>query len=299
MSAQAVAERALTFGCEGEALVGILHAPSAPCDAGVVVIVGGPQYRAGSHRQFVLLARVLAAAGFPVLRFDYRGMGDSTGAQRSFETVVADVGAAIDELQRQVPAVRRIVLWGLCDGASAALLYCDATRDTRIAGMCALNPWIRSDASLAKTQLKHYYAQRLLSPAFWGKLLRGRVAMDAVPELMRKVRTATAANDDPLLPAGARGTFQQRMARAWQALNGPVLLMLSGKDYTAKEFLERSRTDPAWASALRRARLQWHDLADADHTLSDPVSRRSAEDFLLDWLVSGFAPTATLARRGR
>jgi hypothetical protein len=45
----------------------------------VVIIVVGPQYRAGLHRQFVSLARTLSTAGFLVLRYDYRGMGDSDG----------------------------------------------------------------------------------------------------------------------------------------------------------------------------------------------------------------------------
>ncbi|KAB8057318.1 hydrolase 1, exosortase A system-associated, partial [Janthinobacterium violaceinigrum] len=58
-------------------LVGILSLPAAPGPRGVLIVTGGPQYRVGSHRQFVLLARALAAQGVPVLRFDLRGMGDS------------------------------------------------------------------------------------------------------------------------------------------------------------------------------------------------------------------------------
>ena len=42
---------------------------------GMLIVVGGPQYRAGSHRQFTLLARDVAATGVPTMRFDYRGMG--------------------------------------------------------------------------------------------------------------------------------------------------------------------------------------------------------------------------------
>src|SRR5258706_1742827 len=105
MTAHLVTERALGFDCEGDALVGILHEPADAADIGVVVIVGGPQYRAGSHRQFVVLARAIADAGFAVLRFDVRGMGDSAGAPRSFETVGADVAAAIAALQSAVPGV--------------------------------------------------------------------------------------------------------------------------------------------------------------------------------------------------
>jgi dipeptidyl aminopeptidase/acylaminoacyl peptidase len=121
-------EETTLFRCEGESLVGILAKPDTPSDTGVVVIVGGPQYRVGSHRQFVLLSRALAAAGYAVLRFDYRGMGDGSGPQRDFESVSADVGTAIDQLQQSVPAVQRVALWGavrrgIC---GAALLPRDA-----------------------------------------------------------------------------------------------------------------------------------------------------------------------------
>ena len=105
MNANPVTEQALTFDCEADALVGILHVPAAPCDVGVVVIVGGPQYRAGSHRQFVLLARELAAAGYAVLRFDYRGMGDSGGEPRDFERVSVDIAAAIALMTERVAGV--------------------------------------------------------------------------------------------------------------------------------------------------------------------------------------------------
>ena len=89
----------LRIAFEGIDLVAVLSAPSAaPSGVGVVVIVGGPQYRVGSHRQFVELARALVRAGHHVLRYDCRGMGDSDGAMQGFEASVPDVGAAIDAL---------------------------------------------------------------------------------------------------------------------------------------------------------------------------------------------------------
>ena len=152
-------DRALRFDCEGESLVGILHQPAAD-QAGqalaVVIVVGGPQVRAGSHRQFVQVARALAGDGYPVLRYDVRGMGDSSGALRSFEHLTPDISAAIDQVLMQCPQVRQVVLWGLCDGASASLLYlAERNGDARIAGLCVLNPWLRSELSLARTQVQH------------------------------------------------------------------------------------------------------------------------------------------------
>ena len=69
------------------------------------------------------------------LRFDYRSMGDSPGETRDFLGVDADIAAAIDTLLAARPAIKRVVLWGLCDAASAALLYLEATRDPRVAGL--------------------------------------------------------------------------------------------------------------------------------------------------------------------
>lgn len=103
-------EHALTFDCAGAALQGVLACPARPAATGVLIVVGGPQYRAGSHRQFVLLARRLATAGYAVLRFDVRGMGDSEGEAGGFEALSDDIAAAADALQAACPSVRRIVL---------------------------------------------------------------------------------------------------------------------------------------------------------------------------------------------
>ncbi len=273
-------EEATWFSCAGEALLGIVAKPETPATTGVIVVVGGPQYRVGSHRQFVLLSRTLAAAGYPVLRFDYRGMGDSEGAQRDFQAVSADIAAAIGALQQSVPAVQQVALWGLCDGASAALLYCFDTHDPRVSALCLLNPWVRSQTSLARTQVKHYYTQRLVQKEFWAKLLRGRVAWNALGGLLRSVFLAFTGRLRRT-PAASQMPFQHRMAHAWGEFGGRVFLLLSDDDYTAKEFLDYASTDPAWTQALRHPRLLRHHLPGADHTFSSAAYRAQAEDLTL------------------
>lgn len=276
-------EQAVSFVCQQESLVGILAVPAAATGSvGVVVIVGGPQYRAGSHRQFVLLSRALAAAGYPVLRFDYRGMGDSTGEKRNFSDVSPDVAAAIDAMQSALPTVKKVALWGLCDGASAALLYCRETNDARVSGQCLLNPWVRSEATLARTQVKHYYSQRLMQKEFWLKLLRGEVALAALSGFAKKIRMSASRSRQSALQ---EQPFQQRMAVAWQRFPGEILLILSGEDYTAKEFIEYTRGDADWKNCLRRASLLRQDVPGVDHTFSGATSRRLAEDLTIDWLA--------------
>src|SRR5437016_3602142 len=126
-------EHALIFDCEGESLVGILSEAGLPAGRGVLIVVGGPQYRVGSQRQFTLLARHLAERGVPTLRFDYRGMGDSDGEVRSFERIGADIRCAIDRFFTSVPGLKDVAIWGLCDAASAALFY--ANQDARVSGL--------------------------------------------------------------------------------------------------------------------------------------------------------------------
>ena len=67
-----VAETVLSFECDSETLWGIVSHPPANVprqSLAVLIVVGGPQYRVGSHRQFVLLARALARQGFTAMRF--------------------------------------------------------------------------------------------------------------------------------------------------------------------------------------------------------------------------------------
>ena len=283
----------LVFGCQGETLFGMLHRAAdgqvVPAAIGIVVVVGGPQYRVGSHRQFISLARTLAAAGYPVLRFDVRGMGDSSGNLHDFRSINPDIEAAIDALQRHEPGVRQLVLWGLCDGASAALLYLHDRADPRISGLCLVNPWVRSEASLARTQLKHYYTKRLLQRDFWHKLMGGGVGLAALRDLAVNARRARAAASSAV---GLELPFQTRMARAWRDFEGSILLLLSSDDYTAREFDEYTSRDPSWDDALERHPACRQDLIGADHTLSDAVSRIEADGHLLSWLAKLPSSTA-------
>jgi exosortase A-associated hydrolase 1 len=127
-------ERAVTLRCEGERMVGIVSVPERPSTRGVLVVVGGPQYRAGSHRQFTLLCRGLADDGIAAMRFDYRGMGDAEGEPRTFEDIDGDIRAAIDHFCTQVPGMSEVLICGLCDAASATMFY--AHSDPRVKGSC-------------------------------------------------------------------------------------------------------------------------------------------------------------------
>lgn len=274
-------EQVLNFPCEGEHLVGILAEPEPhdhpAADVGVLIIVGGPQYRAGSHRQFTLLARHLASHGFTTMRFDYRGMGDSDGDARDFLQVPADIDAAIGALMAARPGLRRVVLWGLCDAASAALLYAREHADPRVAGLALANPWVRSAQTLAATHVKHYYGRRVLQPDFWLKLLRGGVGAaaltGAVRNLMLTLRRAGAA---PAL------SFQARMAACLAEAPVPMLLLISSEDLTAREFSDMF--PPARLGHDGTALIDRQSIQGADHTFSQALHHRTVFDLTVGFL---------------
>lgn len=283
-------EDPLLIACADDTLVGVLARPDLQkhpaSQVAVVIVVGGPQYRAGSHRQFVQLARVLADSGFATLRFDVRGMGDASGAKRTFDQLDDDIAAAIGTVQTTLPDVRRVVLWGLCDGASAALLYWHRTRDPRVAGLCLLNPWVRSATSLARAHVKHYYGRRLMQRDFWLKALKGKVRSSALVDLMANLRTAIRARSERRMKRGGAPAipFQHIMASGWHAFEGPILLVLSELDYTAKEFLEHVAIESPWKGSLGRENLSRVDMQGADHTFSSVPIRRSLESTTVQWL---------------
>ena len=275
-------EQALTVDCQGERLVAVLSLPPAQATVGVVIVVGGPQYRAGSHRQFTELARALCANGIAVLRADVRGMGDSTGAQRSFEDLADDVGALTAALRAATPGVQRVVLWGLCDGASAALLHLHAQPASRVDGLVLVNPWVKTAQLEARARLKNYYLQRVLQKSFWQRLLTGRIGASALGGVASSVRQSGQAG----APTGADQPFPVRMLSAIQAFHRPVLLILSGRDQTAHEFAELVKASKDWRAVLSRPATKRLDFPDADHTFSDRAGMRQVAQATANWVLS-------------
>jgi len=276
-------EEPLVFWCQGSALVGILHrAAATQRDVAVLVIVGGPQYRVGSHRQFVSSARSLAAAGYPTLRFDYRGMGDSEGAYMGFEHVTDDVHAAIDAICAACNPRCGVVLLGLCDAASAALMY--SRSDPRVSGLILMNPWVRTGRSQAAVVVKRYYATRVLQGDFWRKLLSGGFdfvgsAASLIRTLSRSVRRSAGTES-----AGFIGAMRSGL----QQFAGPALIVQSGRDLTADEFRALCHGDAVWQRELGRDGIEVVDMAEADHTFSTAADLEEFNGHCRRWLGRNF-----------
>jgi exosortase A-associated hydrolase 1 len=267
-------QRAISIACSQDSMIGILAVPAQPLSRGVLVITGGPQYRVGSHRQFVLLARHLAQQGIPVMRFDQRGMGDSEGSPRNFEDIEQDIGCALAAFFAAQPQLTEVVLWGLCDGATAASFH--APGDPRVCALILLNPWVRTQEGQARATLRHYYFGRLLQADFWKKLagggLRPLASIGSILSQLRQASAVTSAN------AGTSDSLPQRVMLSLARFGKPIMIVLSGDDLTAREF----------ANVLARSTLHCKrvDIPDANHTLSRQEWRDHMANICSSWITS-------------
>lgn len=252
----------VSFECRGELLQGIMHTHVAATH-GVVIVVGGPQTRHGSHRSFVQLARELVKNRINVLRFDYRGAGDSSGNVQAFTQTAEDIASAVDFFRHQFPNIIHLSLWGLCDAASAIAMYLQQPATVKVQQVTLVNPWVKSTAIEAKTYIKFYYVQRLLSFSFWKKFLSGGV------------NVKQSASDLAKFQQNARGDseqhFVQMMLSGLLNFSGNIDVILSENDLTAQEFSQLIETSSGWK------KLKFHSICqikEANHTFASPTWKK-------------------------
>jgi alpha-beta hydrolase superfamily lysophospholipase len=117
---------AVYFDSGDQRLFGWLHEPirSSPAATGVVLCNPFGYEAICSHRSIRVFAETLAEAGFPTLRFDYLGTGDSGEIDpqaNQLEVWTRDVLSAAQELRRRT-GVTQICFLGIRLGALLAML---------------------------------------------------------------------------------------------------------------------------------------------------------------------------------
>jgi pimeloyl-ACP methyl ester carboxylesterase len=124
-----VAGQPTWFGPESAPLFGVVHVPSGgQARAGVVICPPLGKEHVDTYGGLKLLAQKLCEAGFAVLRFDYRGTGDSS-ADQGCDTAVGDFLDSVDEAVAYLRAsgVPSVGLVGLRMGALLGALRASAS----------------------------------------------------------------------------------------------------------------------------------------------------------------------------
>lgn len=188
-------ERVIQFG-PARGLVGIVTtpAPGHPEGPAVVLLNAGLLHRVGPNRLYVQLARALAAAGHPVLRFDFSGLGDSAPRADHMpyaQSAPLEAREAMDWLARELGA-RRFLLVGHCAGALFSLLV--ARDDPRVVGVGLLNPeggdaqWTEFDRKkkVSQQHARNYSGEALRSGERWTRLLTGKADYSSIARVVLK-----------------------------------------------------------------------------------------------------------------
>jgi alpha/beta superfamily hydrolase len=152
------------FGPPSTRLFGWFHQPNRQMRRTAVLVcnpLGDDDVRA--HRALRHLAENLCAAGFPVLRFDFHGTGDSAGTERDAGRVAAwrrDVGIAIDELRARSGAPE-VAIAGLRLGITIAAEV--ASQRSDVAAVVLWHPCFDGASFTAET-LRAHKMHRMLEP---------------------------------------------------------------------------------------------------------------------------------------
>lgn len=191
------AERPIWIRRGREQLLGILSLPDQSRDLGVVLFTGGG-WMPSTHRNrmYVDLARDLAGMGCTVMRFDYTGVGDSTGETKYFDFVaphIADALAAVEAVR--ATGVSRVMMVGTCYGGRTALAAAKSVGD--LVGLVLVASPVE-DYGGGST-----FGQKASSPTSAFKLARTRYPKYirvVKARLSRAVRIREAETSDPVSP---------------------------------------------------------------------------------------------------
>lgn len=252
--------RHFTFECQGETLAGTLD--MAEARTGLLIVTGGNELRSGPFGSHAELADKVATAGFPVMRYDRRGVGDSSGSNATFADSGDDIAAALQAFRAQVRGIKHIVAYGNCDAASALMLAqgkdCDA--------LVLANPWTfepeaepeppaaeEPQPQMTPAAIRRHYLRRLTDPKALLRLLTGKV----------KVGQLAGSLVEAVKPAPPPSSLAQGMAEGLKAFTGPVTLLIAQNDRTGQVFLD------SWDKADPRLRK----CPGAGHSFAEPQAR--------------------------
>jgi hypothetical protein len=242
----------------------------------------GLNHRVGPQRVQVELARALAEQGYPSLRFDLSGLGDSEarGDQRSEEErAVLDLQEAMDLLQKRCGA-SRFVVTGLCSGVDG--LYAVSRADPRVVGAVHIDGYAYEDDGYRRRRIQEK-ARHLLEPKRWEAFLARRLRKLQGKAVERDVETAgTEPIFDRTYPPmeSFRAELEGFLARGME-----LLFVYTGQAY----FLDQAAQFTSmlgWPSLP--AGVEVEHWPESDHTFTSAAMRRKLVERVVRWASAHF-----------
>ncbi|MEA3399801.1 MAG: alpha/beta fold hydrolase [Armatimonadota bacterium] len=278
-------ERHLFFTSHGQRVLGVLHEPQRPGrDGALVFLHGWAGYRIGPHQMFTKMARRATDRGFPCLRFDFRGRGDSEGDAEAttLSTMIEDAQAAVGMVCEEV-GVERAALIGDCSGSEVAIGAgpLDERIDSLVLWSAPIVAGDRAEADRAKRRsIYATYVAKLFRRETWSKLFAGRLQPRMI--LRALTRGGKGAGEE-----GAESDREIDWYDRFVRLEGEVLFIYGGNDPTAPSALEH------YEELSRRAGRAFnsHVVEGANHAFYSLGWEDEVIEVSLRWLAERY-PTA-------
>lgn len=208
----------VSFPSQGETVVGMLHIPARRPAPGIIMCHGFTGHKAEAHRLFVSAAREFCQKGLVVLRFDFRGSGDSAGEFRDMTVSgeIADAAAALDYLaSRPEVEVKRLGVLGLSLGGCVAA--CLAGREPRVGGLVLWAPLAHPETPFERLG-PEFGDKQVLDFSGWGL---GRRFLEDLPNIhpLEEVRRYTGpalvvhGEKDEAVPVAAAEEFAAALGK--------------------------------------------------------------------------------------
>ena len=290
-------ETTVFFGAT-KSLSGVLTEPAGD-RAGrpaVLLLNAGLLHRIGPNRMYVTIARRLAAAGFPVLRFDFSGLGESEPRRDDLtieQSTLFEGCEAMDFLAASGVA-DGFVPMGLCAGAENAQRI--AGHDPRVVGAVLIDGYAYRTLGFYVRHL----GRRVLSGRTWRNFFTGQIAW-------RKALRVLPTGDEAPPGGGHAGglnfvrVFPPKTAchaglQALLARNVDLFLVYTGggmEDY----YNYPNQFGDAFPELRNHPRIRVKFIGSADHTftlMSDQELLISAID---DWARTVLADSSDLPQR--
>ncbi|MEW4466792.1 hydrolase 1, exosortase A system-associated [Parasphingorhabdus sp. JC815] len=263
------------FDCHGEILAGTLDGGHNSC--GLLIVSGGNEIRAGAHAGMAKLAQKLSAEGYPVFRYDRRGIGDSSGINQGFLESSADIHAATQYFRKTCPGITKLVAFGNCDAASALTLF---GKGLPVDRFILANPWV-IEQTVADNQtatapppsaIRSRYWQRIKNPRSIIDLLTGKIDLG---KLVKGLKQASQKHENTELSI--------RIKDGLAGLHKPCRILLANHDTTALAFLA-AWNSKIFANIRKMPDITTGTIESASHGFADDTSRKWLENQILEVL---------------
>lgn len=263
------------FECEEQTLAGTLD--QGPLTTGLLIVSGGNEIRSGAHAGMARLAQKIAEKGYPVFRYDRRGIGDSTGTNQGFLETQDDISSAIEQFHKTNPQIEKIVAFGNCDAASALAIF---GANIAVDMVVLANPWVIESVDTASeaptapppSAIRSRYWERLKNPKSIIDLFTGKIDLR---KLVKGLKQATQKQENT--------TLSIQLKDGLIRLGKPSRILLASRDTTARAFLA-AWNSKAFEAVRALPNISTETLNSASHSFADDSSKHWLENQLLEAL---------------